>query len=101
MKVIVLFAVILVAVALVLNMANGECLGGGFAAGIDGQEEELCRRTTLFSELAAMSSRHSRRYRSISWVQFHWDMAAGRWDPTSSCLEGFRSSTTERRPPPS
>ena len=40
--------------ALVLNMANCECLGGGFAAGIDGQEEELRRRTTLFRELAAM-----------------------------------------------
>ena len=39
---------------LVLNMANGDWTGGGFLAGADGQEEALCRRSTLFLELSSM-----------------------------------------------
>ena len=37
---------------LVLNMANPDRPGGGFVDGSAGQEEELCRRSTLFCELA-------------------------------------------------
>lgn len=37
---------------LVLNMANAGKCGGGFLNATDGQEEELCRRSTLFCELA-------------------------------------------------
>lgn len=39
---------------LVLNMANASWVGGGFLRGSAGQEEELCRRSTLFCELAAI-----------------------------------------------
>lgn len=37
---------------LVLSMANGGHCGGGFLRGSNGQEEDLCARTTLFCELA-------------------------------------------------
>ena len=39
---------------LVLNMANGDRIGGGFLRGADGQEESLCRRSTLFLELSSV-----------------------------------------------
>ena len=36
---------------LVLNMANGTWLGGAFLRGACGQEEDLCRRSNLFSHI--------------------------------------------------
>lgn len=36
---------------LVLNMANATWVGGGFLRDSSGQEEELCRRSTLFPQL--------------------------------------------------